>query len=249
MRFRKSLKTLDTKTKEELLELFDRAGWSLGFSSLSTASKNPLDTEASLVLLSYLVTQPELRLGRFLSVLVHWTTTRHHLLHPAKLLKMATAAEVALGEIPTLRLTFHVLRNADPKKFKNFRPLPLSKPFYLDQRLAELVDAKIETEGYYLNLPADEGFHIPKSAFPVRTGDLISEGALLRRNEQLRQRLLHGASWRSDAVLLIRDHPDMNASELSDTLMLSYEPAHRLVTELSRYRSFGFPLSAVGSIS
>jgi hypothetical protein len=39
----------------------------------------------------------------------------------------------------------------------------------------------------------------------------------------------------------------MTASELSDTLMLSYEPAHRLVAEVSRYRSLGFPLSVTGA--
>ena len=52
--------------------------------------------------------------------------------------------------------------------------------------------------------------------------------------------------WRADAVLLLRDRPEMTASELADTLMLSYEPAHRLVNEVARYRSLGFPLSVAG---
>jgi hypothetical protein len=206
-----------------------------------------MDTEASVVLVAYLVSQPELRLNRFLSVLLNWLQTRHHLLHAAKLLKMAQAAEAALGEMPALRLVLHVLRKTDPKKFQNYKPDPLSKPFYPEPRLAAFVDQKLSKEGLYLDLPAEAGFHVPKSAFRPRASDLLSEEALLKRNEQLRLRLLLGASWRTDAVLLLRDHPAMSASELSDTLMLSYEPAHRLVAEVSRYRSLGFPLTATGS--
>jgi hypothetical protein len=243
VRYTKALKTLDTKTSEELLALFDRAAWTLGFSSLSAQSQEPLDTEVAVVLVSYLVGQPELRLGRFLSVLLNWLRTRSHLLHPAKLLKMARAAELALGEMPTLHLAMHTLRAVDPKRFQSFKPAPLSKPFYPEPRLAALVDQKLEKEGFYLDLPSSAGFRVSKSAFPARASDLLSEEALLKRNEQLRQRLLHGTDWRSDAVLLLRDHPEMTASELSDTLMLSYEPAHRLVAEIARYRSLGFPLS------
>jgi hypothetical protein len=247
MRLRKLLKSLDTKTAEELAELFDRAAWTLGFSSLSATPKVAMDTEAAVVLVAYLVSQPELRLARFLSVLLNWVQTRHHLLHAAKLLKMAQAAEGALGEMPTLRLVLYALRKTDPKKFQNFKLDPLSNPFYPEPRLAALVDRKLDKEGLYLDLPAKAGFHVPKSAFQPRASDLLSEEALLKRNEQLRLRLLHGVTWRSDAVLLLRDHPTMTASELSDTLMLSYEPAHRLVAEVSRYRSLGFPLSATGS--
>jgi len=249
VRFRKALKTLDTKTREELLELFDSAAWTLGFSSLSTQPAAPLDTEVAVVLVAYLVGLRELRLGRFLPVLLHWLRAHHHLLHPAKLLKMAQAVEAALGEQPPLRLALRVLRATDPKKFQNFRPEPLSAPFYAEPRLAALVDQKLEKEGYYLDLAAEEGFRVPKSAFVPRTSDLLPEEALLRRNEQLRHRLLHGSGWRSDAVLLLRDYPAMTASELSDTLMLSYEPAHRLVAEVARYRSLGFPLSAEGGAS
>ncbi len=247
MLLRKTLKTLDTKTQGELKDLFDQAAWTLGFSSFSATPKSPLDVEAAVVLVAYLVGQSELRLSRFLSVLVHWLSTRHNYLHAAKLLKMAQAMEVALGEIPTLRLAMHVLQKADPKKFRNFKPGLLSEPFYLEPRFAALVDQKVAKEGYYLDLHAEDGFCLPKSAFKPRASDLLSEEALLKRNEQLRLRLLYGISWRSDAVLLLRDHPEMTASELSDTLMLSYEPAHRLVSELMRYRSLGFPLSATGS--
>lgn len=247
MRYRKVLKSLDTKAPEELLELFDRCAWTLGFSSLARQEKQPVDTEAAVVLVAYLVNLPELRLNRFLGVLLQWVMTWHHLLHVAKLLKMAVAAESNLGEISTLRLVMIVLHRTDSKKFQNFRPAPTSKPFYPDPRLAELVDQKIAKEGYYLDLPADAGFRVPKSAFKPRASDLLSEAELLKRNEQLRYRLLHGSSWRSDAILLLRDHPEMSASELSDTLMLSYEPAHRLVAEINHYRSFGFSLNATGS--
>jgi len=242
MRFRKALKTLDTKTREELISLFDRAAWTLGFSSLSTQDKEPLDVEAAVVLVAFIVSARELRLGRFLPVLIHWLSVRHHLLNAAKLLKMARATEATLGELPALRLAMHTLRAADPKKFQNFRPAPLSMPFYTEPRLAALVDRKVASEGFSIDLMETDGFRLPKSAFPRRASDLISEKALLQRNEQLRTRLLHGPSYRADAILLLRDSPDMKACELSDTLMLSYEPAHRLVSEVAHYRSLGFAL-------
>lgn len=247
MRFRKFLKTLDTQTNEDLKELFERAAWTLGFSGLSTDRKVVIDTEASVVLIAYLVNLPELRLIRFLSVLLNWLQCRNHLLHAAKLLKMAQAAEAALGEQPAVRLTLHALKHWDQKKFQNLRPNQLTNLYYPEPRLSSLVDQKIATEGYYLDLPADAGFRIPKSAFRPRSSDLISEQVLLERNEQLRLRLLHGASWRSDAILLLRDHPNMTASELSDTLLLSYEPAHRVVAEISHYRELGFTLPNTGT--
>jgi hypothetical protein len=242
MRFRKALKTLDTKTRDELLELFDRAAWTLGFSSLSTRVEEPLDVEAAVVLVAYLAGLRDLRLGRFLPVLVHWLSAWHHLLNAAKLLKMARAAEAALGELPTLRLALHTLRAADPKKFQNFHPAPLSEPFYPEPRFAALVDQKLAAEGFFMGLSMEDGLRLPKSAFPSRASDLLSEEALLERNEQLRMRLLHGVGYRADAVLLLKDKPNMTASELSDTLMLSYEPAHRLVSEVARYRALGFTL-------
>ncbi len=248
MRFRKTLKTLDTKTTGEYLELFDRVAWTLGFSSFTSRPLKLLDTEAAVVLMVYLITQPELRLARFFPVLINWLNTYHSHLHAAKLLKMAEAAENMLGEIAPLRLAFHVLRKADPKKFQHFQPQAVSKPFYLEPRLANLIDQKIAKEGLYLDLKRKEGFRIPKSAFSRRASDLISEEALLKRNEQLRLRLLNGSNWRSDALLLLRDHPNMTASELSDILMLSYEPAHRIVAEVARYRALGFSLPETGSI-
>ncbi len=247
MRYRKLLKSIDTMTSQELLDLFDRSAWTLGFSSLSNQVKLPLDTEAAVVLIAYLVNLPELRLNRFLGVLLHWLGTRNHLLHAAKLLKMADAAEASLGEISTLRLAMHVLHKTDPKKFQNFKPASVSKPFYPEPRFASIVDQKLAKEGYYLDLSAEAGFRIPKSAFKPRKSDLLPEDSLLKRNEQLRYRLLLGASWRSDAILLLRDQPAMSASQLSDTLMLSYEPAHRLVNEINHYRSLGFSLNATGS--
>lgn len=242
VRYRKALKTLDTKTPEELMALFDRVTWTLGIASLSSVPQEPMDTEVAVVIGAYLIGLRELRLGRFLSVLLNWLAKRHHLLHPAKLLKMARAFEAAMGEQAVLRLSMHVLRAADPRRFQNFESRPLTAPFYAEPKLAAIVDQKLEHEGFFLGLPATAGFRIPKSAFPSRDSDLLTEENLLKRNEQLRQRLLHGTAWRTDAVLLLRDSPKMTASELADTLMLSYEPAHRLVAEISRYRDLGFEI-------
>jgi hypothetical protein len=157
MRYRKAIKTLDTKTPEELLALFDRVTWTLGIASLSTAPQKPMDTEVAIVIGAYLIGLRDLRLGRFLGVILNWLAKRHHLIHAAKLLKMAKALEAAVGEQPVLRLSMHAIRAADPKRFQNFCPSPLTVPFYAEPRLAALVDQKLQQEGNFKDLPANEG--------------------------------------------------------------------------------------------
>ncbi|MBM4253575.1 MAG: hypothetical protein FJ146_16525 [Deltaproteobacteria bacterium] len=195
MRYRKALQTLGTKTPEELMAMFDRVTWTLGITSLSSVPQEPVDTEAAIVFGTYLIGLCDLRLGRFLAVLLNWLAKRHHLLNPSKLLKMARAFEAEMGEQAVLRLSMHVLRAADPRRFQHFNPRPLTAPFYAEPRLAALVDQKLEQEGYFLGLSASEGFRIPKLAFPLRDSDLLTEENLLRRNEQLRQRILYGTTW------------------------------------------------------
>ena len=242
MRFRVALKTLDTKTNDELLLLFDRAAFTLGFSSLGMRTEELLDTETAIVLLAYVLGKHELRLARFVPVLVMWLSRYHSLLNAQKLSKMAREMESAVGELAIFRLVALALKASDPRKFRNFRILPLTEPFYLEPRLRSLVDQKLKDQGFYPGLSKETGLMISASAFAARESDLVPEHTLFRRNEQLRHRLIHGATYRSDATLLLRDRPQMTAKELADTLMLSYEPAHRLSADIARYRALGFAL-------
>lgn len=243
MRFRNSMKTLDTKTRDELLQLFDRVSYSLGFASLSTTTFATLDVEGSIVLGAYLLSQRELRLSRFVPALVLWLQRYHGLVNAHKLIKMTTTAEAELGDLALMRLVAHVLKHCDSRKYKNINIAPLQEPFYLEPRLKILVDTKVQQEGYYLAMPADLGIMISRSGLQLRDSDLISEDNYLKRNEQLRLRLLNGVNYRTDAAILLRDHPTISAKELSDTLCLSYEPAHRLTSEIAKYRSLGFDLT------
>lgn len=245
MRFRLALKTMDTKTKDQLLELFDSASYTLGFSSLEQRPMSLMDTEASVALMPYLMAQKELELNRFVPVLLQWLGSYHGLLNPTKLLKMCQMVEAMAGvDLPVLRLVSFFLKKTDPRRFKNFTVTPLASPFYFEPRLKELVDSKLRREGFYKDLPSEVGLMVSASAFKNRESNLLPEQAFLKRNEQLRTRLVHGVNYRSDAVLLLRDNSSMSAKEVADTLALSYEPAHRLTLDVRRYLELGFSLEA-----
>ncbi len=247
MRFRQALKSIDTLTREELLNLFDRASYSLAFSSLERTSIEHLDTEASVALLTFLLSKRELELSRFVPVLLQWLGRYHHLLNPTKLSKMCSMVESASGEeLPVLRLVSFLLKKTDPRRFKKLSVAPLTSPFYFEPRLKAIVDKKLESEGFFMGLPPEVGLMVSASAFKPRDSNLLGEEILFNRNKQLRSRLLHGVNYRNDAILLLTEHPNMSARELSDTLVLSYEPAHRLSQDVKNFREFGFQLRIVG---
>ena len=247
MRFKQLLKTTAEQAElGDLMSLFERAAYTLGFSTLGTSVSAPMDVEAAVTLMTYLAAREDLRLSRFTSVLMHWLSRYHHLLNAQKLLKMGKLAESILGqgELPLFRLASHALKKMDHKKFKNFSARKLKQPFYVDPRLSSVVDHKLQEEGFYLGLTKSTGLMIPAGSFPERSSDLLSEEVFLKRNEQLRLRLLMGVGYRSDAVWLLNENANMSAREMSHRLLLSYEPAHRLATELRRYLAYDLSLKA-----
>ena len=247
MRYRQALKTIDTLTHEEMLNIFDRASYSLAFSSLKTTPIEFLDTEASVALLTFLLSKRELELVRFVPVLLQWLSRYHHLLNPTKLIKMCSMLESACGEeLAVLRLVSFFLKKMDPRRFKKLSVVPLASPFYFDPRLKAIVDQKLEREGFFMGLPPGLGLMVSASAFKPRDSNLLGDELLFKRNRQLRSRILHGVNYRNDAILLLTEHPEMSASELSDTLALSYEPAHRLSLDVKHFRDFGYQLRIVG---
>lgn len=242
MRFKQwaqSLKSLNTK--EESLAFFDNMAYSLGFSSLSTRTMVAVDVETSLVLMASLLHRKELRLSRFIPAFVGYLERYHHLLNPPKLLKMSRMFENDDG-LPFLQLMKHVLRSQDSKRFRAYSASPLRTPFYLDLRFKSLVDDMLAEEGFYLNLTSESGLMFPKGSFKGKVSDLLPMDRYLARNEQLRLRYFFGSNYRGDAVLLLKCHPRISAKELAETLLLSYEPAYRLVQDLREYQALGYSL-------
>src|SRR3989344_1534084 len=74
------------------------------------------------------------------------------------------------------------------------------------------------------------GFLIPKGSIRARSSDALSTQQLIKKNIQYRNRLLYGASWRSDIISAIQiglKTPYI----IAKTLGCSYEPAHRIFKE------------------
>lgn len=147
--------------------------------------------------------------------------------------------ETSFGPLPVMRLAFARLYALDPKRFKNLKPHPLEKPFYLEPRLKELVDMELESVGFMDGLTKSLGLMFPKGAFKEKESDLVDDARLFRRNSQLRMRHLLGANYRSDVAVMVKTRPSLSARELSRTLLLSYEPAHRLVQEMRECEKMG----------
>lgn len=81
MVFDKLKKDLKEGGTPDLLRLFDRVAYTLGFSSLKAQSHDCLDTEAALAASFYLFGKGEPRLARFVGPLLQWLSRHHRLLN------------------------------------------------------------------------------------------------------------------------------------------------------------------------
>lgn len=72
---------------------------------------------------------------------------------------------------------------------------------------------------------------LPADSLRIRDKDIMTPQELLRHNRQYRNRFIFGPCWRADIVTAIEE----GAANPSDIMMragCSYEPAHRIFTEL-----------------
>jgi len=74
------------------------------------------------------------------------------------------------------------------------------------------------------------GVLVPEGSLRVRKDDALTPTELAQDNQQYRNRLLFGASWRADIVTAI-EQGAANPFAISKSLGCSYEPAHRVFKE------------------
>jgi|GEM_PF-5472767 len=79
---------------------------------------------------------------------------------------------------------------------------------------------------------------MPKSSFQAKSMDVLSEKVLFDWNEQVRLRLLMGVCYRADALWMLRREKALTPTELAAECFMSYEPAHRLLSELRTYQLY-----------
>ncbi len=77
---------------------------------------------------------------------------------------------------------------------------------------------------------------VPEGALRIRESDVLSPAELIQRNRQYRNRYLYGPSWRADIITAIEEGLKTPA-EIARQLGCSYEPAHRVVREISLARN------------
>ena len=74
------------------------------------------------------------------------------------------------------------------------------------------------------------GILIPNGSLRIRTEDVMTVEELTKANQQYRNRLLFGASWRADIITAIQQGAE-TATEVKKRVGCSYEPAHRIRRE------------------
>lgn len=244
MRYKTLLKNLASKDNDQdLLSFFDECSYTLGFFTSDAKERTPLDTEVAVVVMGYLLGK-RLGLNRYVGCYVNFLQTYHDYLNPHKLLRMTLCFEQTFKEdLPFVQLMKYVLNKCDPKRYKYFLAKPLKEKFYLDQELAELTDLLLEERGFFLSLPKKLNLMLPENSLRLRELDLLPKESFLRRNMQMRLRLFFGATYRGDALILLNNDPTISVKEVSETLMLSYEPSHRLVSELRSYQKLGYKIN------
>ena len=103
----------------------------------------------------------------------------------------------------------------------------LREPLYAFDR--ELTLSAIRRKGAIKDFER-YGIFVPEGSLRVRRDDALTPKELAHDNQQYRNRLLYGASWRADIVTAI-EQGAANPFVISKSLGCSYEPAHRIFRE------------------
>ena len=88
------------------------------------------------------------------------------------------------------------------------------------------------------------GLLVPRKFLRIREIDVLPPGELSLVNQQYRNRLIYGASWRADIIAAI-EAGVKNPHRISRLLGCSYEPAHRVFKDYFTAR--GLPLDSATS--
>ncbi|MGK5084477.1 hypothetical protein WDW37_14375 [Bdellovibrionota bacterium FG-1] len=161
---------------------------------------------------------------RTLSILLSWITVHADYVIVEKFLKKIKLFEKIHGVNRVLDLmAAHAVINGSHKWKKAIRTHVKRPEFPVDP---ELLKTSIEFQG------ADDtlkkfGILIPKKLLRIRTSDVLQPAELSTINPQYRNRLLFGASWRSDIITAI-EAGIKNPNQISKMLGCSYEPAYRI---------------------
>ena len=78
---------------------------------------------------------------------------------------------------------------------------------------------------------SNSGFAVPKGSTTINPKWVISPNSLAQLNQQYKNRLIYGAQWRADIITAI-ERGAKTPTEISRMCGASYEPCHRVLSEL-----------------
>lgn len=168
---------------------------------------------------------------RILSLLMTWISVHGDRVILEKLFKLAASALKERGHNPIINGIAVWGAICGYTRFKRYISHSKQDEFLIEQEMTESFEQ-------YQGLKEDwkkNGVKVPLKMIRIREDDVLSSEDLARTNLQYRNRLLVGASWRADILTAI-DLGLKTATEISRKTGCSYEPAHRVLKEITLAR-------------
>jgi hypothetical protein len=165
---------------------------------------------------------------RLLSLLLSWVSIHGGSVIIEKLTKILLRRQILGDNVEFVALIAKFAEKSGFKRWKilaNFAPrIPLVVgPFELAQ---SLIDMRGEEDW-----SKDSGFIIPKKTISIDSKWILARNALAQINHQYKNRLVYGPQWRADIITAI-ELGAKTPTEVSKMCGASYEPCHRVMSEL-----------------
>lgn len=164
--------------------------------------------------------------SKLLSLILSWAHEYAVFMIPEKLNKYQGKASLIGGEPLYYNLfciyCFEVLKL---HKFKKL--IDMNVKGYLTEAKKDKASIKMKGEEAFSK---KYGIHIPSGVLRIRDKDVIAIDVLVKKNDQLANRLLIGANWRADIITEIQ-RDNLNAYQISKKLGCSYEPVNRILKQ------------------
>lgn len=163
---------------------------------------------------------------KLLSLVLSWTHIYADYVIPEKLKKTFDRSQI-IGE-KNLYYNIFCIYCFEVLKVHKFKKL-------IDRKITgHLTDMR--KDSFAIKMKGEEEFskgyniHIPIGSLRIRQNDILPIIILAKKNDQLNNRLLIGANWRSDIVTEIEREAG-NAYQIAKKLGCSYEPVNRIMKQ------------------
>ncbi len=163
--------------------------------------------------------------GRLASLLFSWVHVHAEHVIVEKLRKLVRQSDDADQRLAVSALAAYAV-NQGQHKWKKLITQPAKGAYLFPGKATE---SAVKLKGAEPWAEA-HGILISKGSLRIRAEDVMTVEELTKANQQYRNRLLFGASWRADIITAIQQGAE-TATEVMKRVGCSYEPAHRIRRE------------------